>query len=54
MSTEISSSQYTTSLQTLRNLHVRIDLLDFNFFVVNNIEGNALDGSVAINATSNI
>lgn len=54
MSIEISSSQYTTSLQTLRNLHVRIDLLDFNFFVVNDIEGNAIDGSVAINATSDI
>ena len=54
MSTEISSSQYTSSLQTLRNLYIKINLLDFNFFVVNNIEGNALDGSIAINANSNI
>lgn len=54
MSKEISSSQYTSSLQTIRNLHIKIDLLDFNFFVVNNIEGNALDGSVSINANSNI
>lgn len=54
MSQQISSSQYTSSLQTIRNLHIRIDLLDFNFFVVNNIEGTAIDGSVVVSATSDI
>lgn len=54
MSKEISSSQYTSVLQTLRNHYIRLHLLDFNFFVVNNIEGNLLDGNVSINANSDI
>lgn len=54
MASQIFSNQYTTANQPIRNLRVRISLLDFNFFAVNNIEGNVLDGSVSINANSNI
>lgn len=54
MSSQISSSQYTTTNQSLRNLHIKISLLDFNFFTVNNIEGNVLDGNISVDATSDI
>lgn len=54
MSSQISSSQYTTSNQSIRNLHIRINLLDFNFLNVNNIEGLSIDGSISINAKSDI
>lgn len=54
MSFSITASQYTTANQPIRNLYIQINLLDFNFFIVNNLEGNLLDGNVSINANSDI
>ena len=54
MSVQISSDQYFTANQQIKNLYVKVNLLDFNFFVVNNIEGNLIDGNISINANSDI
>lgn len=54
MSYQITASQYFTSKQQIRNTYVRINLLDFNFFTVDVIEGHVLDGSISINAKSDI
>lgn len=54
MSSPISSSQYTTANQTIRNLSIRINILDFNFLNVNNIEGVTLDGNINVDAKSDI
>lgn len=54
MSYQISSSQYFTSKQQIRNKYVRISLLDFNFFTVDVLEGYALNGNITINAKSDI
>ena len=54
MSFQISSDQYTSSKQSIRNLHIIVELLDYNFYTVNNIEGNLLDGSISIDGNSDI
>ena len=54
MSDQISSAQYTSVNQSIRNLHVKVNLLDFNFFIVNSIEGNVIDGNITIDANSDI
>ena len=54
MSVQITQSQYNTSKQTIRNIHVRLDILNFNFIVVDSIEGNALSGELQINANADI
>lgn len=54
MSQQITNLQYQTANQTTRNLFVRINLLDFNYFVVDSLEGYVIDGSVSINANSDI
>ena len=54
MAQQITNLQYKTSNQTVRNLSIRINLLDFNYFTVDSLEGYILDGNVSINANSDI
>ena len=54
MAQQITNLQYQTSNQTIRNLFIRINLLDFNYFIVDNLEGYIIDGNVSVNANSNI
>lgn len=54
MASEITSIQRRTTLQTLREKYVKIELLNFEYLVVNSLEGKAIDGSISIDATSDI
>lgn len=54
MSTEITQSQYSTSKQIVRDLHIKLNILNFNFNVVDSIEGNCLSGSVQNDANADI
>ena len=54
MAQQVTNLQYQTSNQTNRNLFIRVNLLDFNYFVVDSLEGYILEGNVSINANSNI
>lgn len=54
MAQQITNLQYQTSNQTIRNLFIKINLLDFNYFIVDNLEGYIINGNVSINANSNI
>lgn len=50
----ITQSQYNTSKQTIRNSHVKLDILDFNYLPLDSIEGNVISGSVMVDANSDI
>lgn len=50
----ITNSQQDTARQTIRNTHIRVDLLNFQFQVVDSLEGNAVEGSISIDATADI
>lgn len=50
----ITSQQYSVLNQTIRNLHIKINLLNFSYQIVDSLEGNAIGGSVNINANSDI
>jgi hypothetical protein len=50
----ITSNQYSVSNQTLRNLHIKINLLNFSYQVIDSLEGNAIAGSINIDANSDI
>lgn len=54
MAQQITNLQYQTSNQTNRNLSIKIDLLDFDYFIIDNLEGYILSGDISINANSNI
>lgn len=54
MAEQITSSQYSTALQPIRNISIRINLLNFDYFTVDTLEGYGLDGSINIDANSDI
>lgn len=54
MAIQITQSQYDTAKQTIRNLHIKLNILNFNFNVLDSIEGNCLDGSIQVDANSDI
>ena len=54
MASEITSIQRRTTLQKIREKYVKIELLNFEYFVVNSLEGKAIDGSISVDATSDI
>ena len=49
-----TQQNYNTAKQNIRNLRVKIDLLNFNFQTVDAIEGNVISGSINIDANSDI
>ena len=50
----LTSSQYNTAKQTNRKTFVKINLLNFDYFIVDTLEGYTLDGSISVNANSDI
>ena len=50
----ITQSQYNTAKQTSRNKYIRVDLLNFDYLIVEQLEGNVIEGNVSINANSDI
>lgn len=54
MSTQITQSQYNTARQTIRNLHIKLNILNFDFNILDSIEGNNLEGTVKVDANSDI
>ena len=54
MPNEITSLQYKTTKQTIRNKYIKINLLNFNYLIMDSLEGNVIDGEIDINANSDI
>lgn len=54
MAQQITSSQYNTANQTTRNFYVKINLLDFNYAIVDSLEGNIISGNVNVDANSDL
>lgn len=50
----ITSQQYNVSNQTIRNLHIKINLLNYSYQTVDSLEGNAISGSINIEANADI
>lgn len=50
----ITQDQYSIVKQRHKNILVKVNLLNFNFQVVDSIEGNLISGNIAINANSDI
>lgn len=51
---ELTASQYRIANQTIRNKFIKINLLNFNYTVVDTLEGNTIEGSININASSDM
>jgi hypothetical protein len=49
-----SQTDYDLSQLKVRNQRIKVDLLNFNFQTVNSLEGKVTDGSISIDATSDI
>ena len=54
MSVIPSQTDYDLSQLKVRNQRIKVDLLNFNFQTVNSLEGKVTDGSISIDATSDI
>ena len=54
MANNITASQYRVVNQKIRNKYIKINLLNFNYVVVDTLEGNAIEGTININGSSDI
>ena len=54
MATAITQSQINTSKQNIRKVFVKLNILNYNFRVVDSIQGNILSGEVQVNANNDI
>lgn len=54
MSTQITQAQYNIAKQTIRNQFIKIYILDFDYNILDSVEGNVVDGQITIDATSEI
>lgn len=50
----LTAEQYRITNQKIRNKYIKINLLNFNYMTVDTLEGNAIEGSININASSDI
>ena len=50
----ITSQQWSTSLQNIQSRYIRLELLNYQFQTVNNLEGICTTGSISIDANSDI
>lgn len=50
----ITTEQYNASKQKSRNLHIRINLLDYSRQIVDSVEGRVIGGNINLDANSNI
>lgn len=51
---QITQAQYNTAKQTYRNLHLRVNLLNFDYQTISSFEGNLISGSLASDSNSNM
>ena len=49
-----TQSQYNTAIQPYRNINIDIEVLDFNYYILDEISGIATSASFSINADSDI
>lgn len=49
-----NQTDYNLSQLKVRNQRIKVDLLNFNFQTINSLEGKVTDGSISIDATSDI
>ena len=49
-----TQTDYDLVQMKVRNLRVKVDVLNFNFQTVNSLQGYVTDGSISIDATSDI
>lgn len=54
MANNVTASQYRVVNQRIRNKYIRINLLNFEYLTVDTLEGNAIDGTVNIDGSSDI
>lgn len=50
----ISSDQYNVSTQNVRNLHIKINLLNFSYQTIDSLEGNAISGNITVDANADV
>lgn len=49
-----SQNEYNVSLQANRNTYVKVELMDYNYIILDSLEGNLLSGSVTIDSESDV
>ena len=54
MASQITQSQYNVSKQPIRNKYIKVELLDFNYMTVGELQGNVISGSINVNANSDL
>ena len=50
----ITNTQFTTSLQNIQSRYIRLELLNYQFQTVNNLEGICIGGTFSIDANADI
>lgn len=50
----ITADQFTTSMQSIQNRYIRLELLNYQFQIVGSLEGVATSGGVTIDANSSV
>lgn len=50
----ITQNQYNTAKQSVRNVYVRVDLLNFDYLTIDSFSGNLIGGSLSSDANSNM
>ena len=50
----ITSGQFNSAMQNIQNRYIKLELLNYQFQTIDNIEGNAVSGSITIDANSDI
>lgn len=54
MANIVTAAQVNTTKQTIRDLSVRIDVLNYDYSAGGSLSGNVIDGNISINANSDI
>ena len=50
----VSNDEYRATKQSIRNLRIKINLLNFTFQTVDSLEGEAISGNITIDANADI
>lgn len=53
-SLNITNDQFRSVMQSIQNRYIRIELLNYQYQTVDSLEGNAIDGTITIDANSDI
>ena len=54
MASQVTQSQYNVSKHPIRNKYIKVELLDFNYMTVGELQGNVISGSINIDANSDL